>query len=120
MFHSKISTQPTTNLQNFVKVPLINENKFPLCKNCKYFINPNPNPNLNANLNESTSISVSGYCKKTSTINVIDGSIDYISVKIAREMLCKGEYFIDNNTKTIKVFKEYKNNYNTDYKYFLE
>jgi len=109
MFHSKISTQPTTNLQNFVKVPLINENKFPLCKNCKYFINPSPNVNA-----------ISGYCKKTNTVNVIDGSIDYISTKIAREMLCKGEYYIDNTTKTVKVFKEYKNNYNTDYNFFLE
>ena len=95
------------------KIPLKNENMFPLCKNCKYF--------LPANTSTGVSTTVKGYCKKTGNVNNLSGEVEYISSTIAREMICKGDYFIDKNTKIINtVEKFYQNNYNFDYKYFLD
>lgn len=95
------------------KIPLKNENMFPLCKNCKYFI-----PSYTS---ASVSENIKGYCKKTGTVNNLSGEVEYITSTVAREMICKGDYFIDKNSKIIDTVENfYRNNYNFDYKYFLD
>lgn len=53
----------------------------PLCINCKYF-----NPNTNKQIKDAKY----GECKKYGEVSVIDGSIVYKQVTIAREYFCHG------------------------------
>jgi len=65
-----------------INVPM--DAKVPLCINCKYYIAPKNHikvPSL-------------GQCRKSGSINVIDGRIEYKNVEVTRLFECEGNWYV--------------------------
>lgn len=72
---------PTPITKSPIHVPLTHTT-VPICKDCKHFIPPK-------NVNDIKN----GFCGKVGYINVLDGSIVYENLELARQYHCKGEMF---------------------------
>lgn len=69
-----------------LRVPLNIAKTTPICVNCKYYIPPNYN---GINIQDKKK----GFCSKSGTMHVIDGSIKYEMVEYYREYICKGDEY---------------------------
>jgi len=68
-----------------MRIPLDKAKQIPLCINCKYYISPSyKNKKL-------------GFCQKSGTVHVVDGTIEYENVEIYREYTCKGKLYEEIN-----------------------
>jgi len=83
-------------MKNLLRIPIKNASKAPICINCKHYLEPIYN-------NIKISDKKKGFCKKSGTIHVVDGTIEYEYVEIYREYTCKGNEYEE---ATIKVSYE--------------
>lgn len=71
-----------------IRVPI--DSKVPLCINCKYYMPPK----------NHIKIPVLGQCRKSGTMNVVDGQVEYKNVEVVRVFECKGDWYLAKETKT--------------------
>lgn len=72
-----------------MRIPLNNATKIPLCINCKYYIPPSGNGI------HYTKDKKMGFCQKSGTVHIVDGTIEYENVELYRKYNCKGTFYED-------------------------
>ena len=70
-----------------IRISLDNVNRIPLCINCKYYIPPSGNGI------HYTKDKKMGFCQKSGTVHVVDGSIEYVNVELYRKYDCQGKFY---------------------------
>jgi hypothetical protein len=69
-----------------LKIPIDKAKSTPICINCKHYLSPTYKGIQSSNKKN-------GFCAKSGTIHVVDGTIDYQNVEIFREYDCKGNMY---------------------------
>lgn len=77
-----------------LRVPITQAKYVPICVNCKYYMPPDI---YGINIQDKKK----GFCQKSGTMHIVDGTIKYELVEFYREHICKGSEFEESTTKVV-------------------